>query len=189
MSYFPLFIDLADRKILVIGGGNVAERKVETLLRFNAHITLIAPSLNQEINKLAQDHQITVINREVQFEDLNKGYDLCFITTDNEKLNHDLASYARSLNILVNTADDPKYCDFYFPAIVKRGDLVVGVGSNGKAPAVSREVRKRVSELLPENIEPILEKLAIRRAELLHVADDPIYQELLDQVIGILNKK
>jgi siroheme synthase-like protein len=130
---FPIFIDLSNKKIVIIGGGNIATRRVETLVNFGAKITVIAPKISQRIRELFMQGKITVILKEYEKSDLLNAF-IVIIATNNKEVNELTAKDARELNILVNRADDKEDCDFFFPAIISDEHIVGGIiskeGSN-----------------------------------------------------------
>ena len=149
MNTFPLFFKLEDRKVLIVGGGDVALRKADLLSRAGACITVLAPSISHEIRALLNDTKHQLIH-----ENYNKTYmtdsRVIIAATDNETLNHQIHADATALNIPVNVVDTPHLCDFIFPAIVDRNPIVIGISSNGKAPVLARLLRARLETLIPQ---------------------------------------
>jgi siroheme synthase-like protein len=144
MAYFPLFIDLKERRCLVVGGGTVALRKIETLLRFDAAITVISPAAQPEIGRLAGAGRLIYRRKPYQSGDA-AGYFLAVAATSVSEVNRLVCEEASRLNIWVNSADDPRQCSFIFPAVVQNGDLVVGVSSSGQFPVLSRLLREQIA--------------------------------------------
>jgi uroporphyrin-III C-methyltransferase/precorrin-2 dehydrogenase/sirohydrochlorin ferrochelatase len=149
MNTFPLFFKLEDRKVLIVGGGDVALRKADLLSRAGACITILAPSISHEIQALLSDSK-----HELIYENYNKTYmtdsRVIIAATDEETLNHQIHADATALNIPVNVVDTPHLCDFIFPAIVDRNPIVIGISSNGKAPVLARLLRARLETLIPQ---------------------------------------
>ena len=149
MNTFPLFFKLEDRKVLIVGGGDVALRKADLLSRAGACITVLAPSISAEIQALLNDSK-----HELVYENYNKTYmsgaRVIIAATDDEALNHQIHADATELNIPVNVVDTPHLCDFIFPAIVDRNPIVIGISSNGKAPVLARLLRARLETLIPQ---------------------------------------
>ena len=149
MNTFPLFFKLEDRKVLIVGGGDVALRKADLLSRAGACITVLAPSISHEIQALLSDSKHALI-----YENYNKTYmtdsRVIIAATDDEMLNHQIHTDATELNIPVNVVDTPHLCDFIFPAIVDRNPIVIGISSNGKAPVLARLLRARLETLIPQ---------------------------------------
>ena len=145
MGYYPVFLEMKDRRCVVIGGGAVAERKVEGLVTAGANVTVISPGITDGLKELLKQGAIRHVAREYQTGD-RAGYDLVFVATDNLEINAVVSSEARSLRIWVNSADDPDHCDFMLPAVIRRGDLAVAVSTGGVSPAVTRAVREELDE-------------------------------------------
>ena len=145
MGYYPVFLEMKDRRCVVIGGGAVAERKVEGLVEVGANVTVISPGITDGLRDLLTQGAIRHVAREYQTGDL-AGYDLVFVATDNSEINAAVSSEARSLRIWVNSADDPDHCDFILPAVIRRGDLAVAVSTGGVSPAVTRAIREELDE-------------------------------------------
>ena len=153
MNTFPLFFKLEDRKVLIVGGGDVALRKADLLSRAGAAITILAPSISTEIQTLLS-HTKYKAKHELIYENYNRTYmagaRVIIAATDDEALNHQIHSDATELNIPVNVVDTPHLCDFIFPAIVDRNPIVIGISSNGKAPVLARLLRARLETLIPQ---------------------------------------
>ena len=149
MNTFPLFFKLEGRKVLIVGGGDVALRKADLLSRAGACIIVLAPSISHEIQALLSDSK-----HELIYKNYNKTYitdsRVIIAATDDETLNHQIHADATELNIPVNVVDTPHLCDFIFPAIVDRNPIVIGISSNGKAPVLARLLRARLETLIPQ---------------------------------------
>ena len=149
MNTFPLFFKLEDRKVLIVGGGEVALRKADLLSRAGACITILAPDISHELQALLTDDKHQFI-----YENYNKTYmvgaRVIIAATDNETFNHQIHADATELNIPVNVVDTPHLCDFIFPAIIDRNPIVIGISSNGKAPVLARLLRARLETLIPQ---------------------------------------
>lgn len=144
--YFPMFIDLTDRKIFVAGGGRIARRRMEALVKFGADIHVTAPQVCPEIALLAEEGKIKTILREYRPSDLD-GMDFAIAATDDREVNRAVYEECRKRGIPVNVADDKTLCDFYFPALVLTDDVVIGIGSGGESPGRVKEVRQRIEKL------------------------------------------
>ena len=143
-KYFPMFVDISDKKITVVGGGNIAARRVKTLTDFCDHITVVSPEIQPELDRLEQEGKIKVIRRPYQREDIYDAW-MVLAATDDHKLNDEIYSVAKCLGALVNVASKKEKCDFHFPGIVKKDSYVVGINASGTdhhGAAVLRESRK-----------------------------------------------
>ena len=147
--YFPAFIDLSERRVLVVGAGQIAARRVGTLAQFCPRITVIAPHIHPDILALAGAGQASVGQRAYAESDLD-GADLVLACTDDAALNADIAAACRRRGIPVNVASDRALCDFLFPGVARRGDVVVGVTAGGSDHALARRVTERVRKLLDD---------------------------------------
>ena len=144
--YFPMFIDLTDRKIFVAGGGRIARRRIEALVKFGADIHVAAPRVCPEIALLAGEGKIKTVLREYRPSDL-EGMDFAIAATNDREVNRAVYEECRKRGIPVNVADDKTLCDFYFPALVLTDDVVIGIGSGGESPGRVKEVRQRIEKL------------------------------------------
>lgn len=149
MNTFPLFFKLNNRKVLIVGGGDVALRKADLLSRAGANITVVAPDICAELQALLQGdkHQLIFAKYDKSYM---AGARVIIAGTDDEALNQQVHSDATELNIPVNVVDTPPLCDFIFPAIVDRNPIVIGISSNGKAPVLARLLRARLETLIPQ---------------------------------------
>jgi len=154
-SYFPILIDLCQFPALVVGGGNIANRKINNLLLFNGDVTVLAPEINMEIESLVKEKKIKFINREYRKNDVI-NFKLVFCATDNNAVDELVRRDCERLGILLNVADVPDLCNFIMPATIQRGALTVSIGSQGKAPFFVRETKKRFEELLSPHTSDIV---------------------------------
>lgn len=157
MTFFPFFENIDNKTFLVIGGGRVAEGKVKRLSRFTNNIIVIARETN--ISEAA------VITKEFEESDLDIA-DYVIGATDNNALNEKIYHLCTEKNIPVNIVDNPKFCTFIFPSLIKKGSLTIGICTDGKSPAVSRHIRKEIESILPENIDSIIEEMSVFREKL-----------------------
>ena len=141
-----MFIDLTDRKIFVAGGGRIARRRIEALVKFGADIHVAAPQVCPEIALLAEEGKIKILLREYRPSDLD-GMEFAIAATDDREVNRAVYAECRKRGIPVNVADDKTLCDFYFPALVLTDDVVIGIGSGGESPGKVKEVRQRIEKL------------------------------------------
>lgn len=147
MAYFPLFIDLDGADVLIVGGGSTAHRKLETLLEFGAEITVVSPDFAGDFAAAE------TVKAEFTPELLEEhSYALIIAATDSEAVNRQVCQAAKERNIPVNSVDDPENCTFYFPAVVKDGDVVVGISSGGKSPLIVQYVKHLIQKVFPKRI-------------------------------------
>jgi len=163
MTLFPMFMKLEGRPCLVVGGGNIGEPKIESLITSGAKVRVVAPHVNQAVAEWAKDEKITWEAREFNPVDLD-GVFLVIAATSSHRVNGSVFREAQERNILCNVVDDPEFCDFYYPAVLRRGDLQLAISTNGKSPAMAQRIRKELeSEFGPEYGEWIEELGRIRR--------------------------
>lgn len=165
MSYYPIFLDLRGRGCLVIGGGTVAERKVEKLLEVGAEVTLISPALTIRLQALAETQKICHKARAYHHGDL-APFQLAFAAADDSAVNAAVKREGEERGVWVNVADDPAHCDFILPSVLRRGDLVVAVGTGGSSPALSRAIREELERYFTEDYAILSEIVAEVRREL-----------------------
>lgn len=172
MAHYPLFVDLAGRPVLVVGGGAVAERKVEGLLAAGAAVTVVAPEATEAIARHAGSGRIAWERRGYRAGDV-EGRALVFVATDDAAVTLAVAAEARARGVWVNAADDPDHCDFVLPSVFRRGALVVAVSTGGVSPALARAVRERLEAVLPREYEALAEVVGEVRRELRSRAPGP----------------
>lgn len=165
---FPVFIKLNQIQTLVVGGGNVGLEKVEALLKNdpNAKIRVVAPDILPALEELSRDFiNITLIKRKVRRWDL-RGVDLLILATDNYSLHEKMKEWARKRHLLTNVADTPDLCDFYLGSTVKKGDLKIGISTNGKSPTFAKRFREILESTLPDSTPELLNQLRTIRDSL-----------------------
>ena len=143
MKYYPIFLDIKDKKCVIVGGGEVAARKAERLLDCGAKVFVISPKLSPEIAALKEKNMICHIAAQYTGDLINEAA-LIIGATDDEKTNAQISLDARGKGIPVNIVDDPQKCDFILPAVVQRGDLAITIGTGGKSPALARHLREEL---------------------------------------------
>lgn len=136
MGYFPFFIDIADRKCLIVGGGNVAARKLEKITGFGADITVVSPEICSSI----RNYSVNILERRFNDTDLD-GVFMVIAATNDRKLNRHIHDICTERRILVNTVDEADNCNFFFPALVHKNDITVGISTGGKCPVMAGFLR------------------------------------------------
>lgn len=143
MAHYSISIDLNNRICVVVGGGTIAERKVETFLEFGAHVSVVAPEMTNKLADLAVKGAIKHYNGEYQAAHLDGAF-IVVAATDDREINKAVSAEAQRRGIPVNVVDDPELCTFYVPAMVRRNNLVISVSTSGKSPAMARRIRETV---------------------------------------------
>ncbi|TEW56750.1 uroporphyrinogen-III C-methyltransferase [Psychromonas sp. RZ22] len=151
MDYLPIFTKLNNRHCLVVGGGDIAVRKVHLLLKAGATITVCAPEICDSLLEKAENNQLTVIN-DTFSDQLIEGKWLVIAATNQRHINEHVAQLAEQKQILVNVVDEPGLCSFIMPSIVDRSPIIVAISSGGKAPVLARLIRERLEALLPMHL-------------------------------------
>ena len=165
-ALFPAFIKLAGRSCLVVGAGSVAEAKVTSLLEAGAHLTVVAPRATESVAALAAGRKIRWLPRKFAPEDLGRAF-LVIVATSDPKVNHRVFIEAQKRGILCNSVDDPPHCDFYFPAVVRRGPLQIAVSTSGESPALAQRIRREIEDSLDESVGAWVDEIGERRREII----------------------
>ena len=148
MDHLPIFINIRKKPCLVIGGGDIALRKVHLLLKAQAKVECLSLLFSRDIKKLSKNGQITLINKSFEDTDI-KDYSIIIAATDNSSVNSSISSIAQVNKIPVNVVDSPKLSSFIMPSIVDRSPLIIAVSSSGKAPVLSRMIRAKLETVIP----------------------------------------
>jgi siroheme synthase-like protein len=144
MQYYPLFLDIKGKEILIIGGGYIALEKIQNLLKAGPKITVIAPLIRPGVARF--NRRITFINREVYLSDITEKYLLVFCATGDSELNAKVSQYCLERRILCNTVDDPKWCHFIVPSMFRRGYLTIAISTAGVSPSLAKKIKASLRE-------------------------------------------
>lgn len=158
---FPIFINPLKVKYLIIGGGKAGTEKLFFLLKNSpdADITIVSPEFSSKIHELSDNYSnVRVQNKEFDSSDL-LDKDIVIIATNHADLNREIRLEAKRLRLLVNVVDKPSLSDFYFGSVVTKGNLKLGISTNGKSPTFSKRFREILESILPEEIESVLDNL------------------------------
>jgi precorrin-2 dehydrogenase/sirohydrochlorin ferrochelatase len=160
-NLFPIFLRLESLETLIVGGGHVGYEKLSAILKNSpsASVTLVARTIQEPIRELAHNHpRVKLHERNFKLWDL-WDKDIVLLATDNRSLHENIRNFARTKRILVNVADTPDLCDFYLGSVVTRGNLKIGVSTNGKSPTISKRMREYLEEAIPEETNELLENM------------------------------
>jgi len=174
-NLFPVFLKLENLETLIVGGGHVGLEKLTALLKSSpgARITLIGRNIHEDIIALAKSFPlVTLVERNFRLWDL-WGKDLVILATDDRHLHESIRSFSRSRNLLINVADTPDLCDFYLGSVVTKGNLKIGISTNGKSPTMAKRLREYFEESLPESTNELLDNM----------------QKIRDQIKGDFHEK
>ncbi len=163
MSFFPLYMDMKNLKVLVVGGGIIATEKLEKVLDFTKEITVIASEVSAEAHSIMKDHCLTLYQRRYKKGDI-EGFDIVIVATDTVDLHKAIYDESRGSRILVNSVDNTEYCDFIFPSYVQKGDLTIAFSTGGASPAFSKQIRRHFEKIIPDSVGEFLQKMKGLRA-------------------------
>ena len=184
-KYYPINLDLKDKKCIVIGGGEVAQRKVETLLEVGAVVWVISPQVTDKLHHLANQAVISCYQRDYHTGDLHGAF-MAIGATDNQQVNRQVARDAAAANILVNIVDQPLLCNYIVPASVIRGELVISISTGGNSPALSRHIRQQLERQFGPEYEILVDLLGkVREQVLAQVADESKRRAIFHQLADI----
>jgi len=170
VQYFPIFVDGEQLSVLVVGGGEVATRKVELMLKTPANVSVVSPKLSKTISSLVNDNKIEHIDGYYN-KQLLLGKQLVFVATENRELNKQITLDAREVGVLANVVDDPQLCHFITPSIVDRSPMIFAISSEGKSPVLVRYWRERLETLLPQSMGSIATFAGSKRDQIKQVLD------------------
>ncbi len=157
---YPIFVKVSQLNFLIVGGGNVGLEKLGYLLKSspNAQVEMVATFFLDEVKELAQKHQVKLTQRPYQVADLDNRH-LVIACTDNVPLNKEISESCKSKNLLVNVADTPELCDFYLGGVVTKGHVKIAISTNGKSPTTAKRIRQFLEDVIPENINDLVQNL------------------------------
>jgi len=183
MRYYPIHLDIQNRNCLVVGGGGVGTRKVKTLLKCGAKVTVVSPEISDRLQNLAQSARLTLKPRPYRTEDI-EGMFLVIGASDDETLNRQISRDAERRNTLCNIADRPEKCNFILPSILRRDDLVITISTSGRSPALAKKLRKKLERRFGPEYGDFLKLMGAIRSKLLSQAHEPeVHKPLFEQLI------
>jgi len=157
MKRFPLFVNLDKLPVLVVGGGEIAERKINLIIKANANVEVLARKFTPNVEQLISKKKLKKIKKSLDISTLSSNYSLIIAATDNKQVNKKLFNFAKKNNILINVVDQPELCTCTFGSIVERGDLVVAISTGGSAPVFARNLREKLETLLPQSTKQLID--------------------------------
>ncbi|MFW6147605.1 MAG: precorrin-2 dehydrogenase/sirohydrochlorin ferrochelatase family protein [Thermodesulfobacteriota bacterium] len=193
MPYYPIFVDLREQNVLVVGGGEVAERKVKNLLLHSCRIYIASLQLSSYLKELVQGGDILLVDPG-HLDDLLKNMFMVITATNDSEFNSRVAAKAKACGKLVNSVDQPLDCTFIMPSIVKAGDLQIAISTGGKSPALAKKIRGELEGIFGREYGLLLELLGLVRRELLSQErpsseNTIIFQQLVDSPLLELIKQ
>lgn len=171
MGRYAIFLKLHGRRVVIVGGGNVARRKAESLLEAGARLVIIADAIDPTFETICRGKDVEIIKSKYSKDYLNCSA-LVIAATDDHPLNQQIYKDCQQLEILCNVVDEPELCDFYVPAMVKRGDLHIAIGTAGACPAYAGHIRKIIEEVITEEHGKFLDQVKYIRRRVIEKIDD-----------------
>jgi precorrin-2 dehydrogenase/sirohydrochlorin ferrochelatase len=165
LAGYPVNLLVRGRRVVVVGGGRIAARKIEPLLEAGAHVEVVSPEVGIEVRDWADAGRLVLHERAFRADDLEGAW-LALTATDDPAVNTAVHAAGEAGRVWVNSADDPANCSFTLMSVIRRGDLVVSVGTGGRSPALAAQVRRRLEEEIGPEYETLLDLLADAREEL-----------------------
>jgi len=151
--YYPIYLDIEDRNVVIIGGGNVCARKAETMMKYGARVTVVSPELTDEIEQWGREGCLTIRRKPYDAADLD-GANIVIASTDHQDVNEQIAADCRARRIPVNVVDVTPLCEFIVPAIIEKGSIQIAVSTGGKSPALARTLKEDLQRAIgPEYAE------------------------------------
>jgi len=170
-SLFPMFVKLKGRSCLVLGAGSVGEPKIRSLLEAGARVRVVAPTASPRVREWSDRGELIWMARAYESKDL-EGVFLVIAATSSADVNHGVYRDAQARGIFCNVVDDPVYCDFYYPAVVRRGQFQIAISTAGLSPALAQRIRKQLERQFPPSYGPWLEELGRQRESLFREGGD-----------------
>jgi len=184
MAKYPIFLELGGRRAVVIGGGPVAVRKAQVLLNAGARLVVVAERIDDMMKALCTGTKAQLVKSRYSKNYLT-GAVLAIAATNNHELNKQIYKDCQELEILCNVVDVPELCDFFVPAVVKRGNLQIAIGTGGHSPAYAGHIRKKLEKIFTEKHGQFLAELEALRKRIIEEVPDPtgrkaVFGELVD---------
>jgi len=178
MAKYPIFLELNGRRVVVVGGGAVAVRKAQALLAAGARLVVVAQRIDNMLTVLCRGKKAELIKSKYS-KDYLAGAVLAIAATNNHKLNRQIYKDCQELEVLCNVVDEPELCDFFVPAVVRRGDLQVAIGTEGHYPAYAGHIRKKLEKIFTEEHGQFLAELETIRKRIIEGVAEPTERKAL----------
>lgn len=172
MTYYPVYLNLSGRKVLVVGGGDVAERKVRGLLEAGAEVRVVSPKLNPGLMAQAREGAIEYRARPFQQEDLEEAF-LVISATNDPSVNERVYHLAQARKIFCNVVDQSSLCSFIAPAVIRRGDIQIAISTGGQSPALAVRIKKEIASIVDEAYAELSNMLASLRSKVVSWFPNP----------------
>ena len=183
MAKYPIFLELSGRRVVVIGGGTVALRKAQSLLAAGARLVVVSRQIDDRLTALCAGSDAELIKSRYS-KDYRAGAVLAIAATNDHQLNKRIYKDCQELEILCNIVDEPQLCDFFVPAVVKRGDLQIAIGTEGQSPAYAGHIRKKLEKIFTEKHGQFLAELeTLRKRIIKDMPDQSCRKALLGELV------
>lgn len=181
-KYYPMMLNLENKKCVVIGGGEIAFRKIKELLEYGSQIIVVSKNIDERIKQL-QNSNIILIKDSYNKKYLENAF-IVIASTDDKLVNNEIFNDCNERNILINVVDEPKNCSFIVPSKVRRGDLTISISTNGKSPLLARMIREDLEKIYDENYEQYVNFLGEVRKDVIEKVKNPVVKrEILENII------
>lgn len=182
-KYYPIMLNITDKTCIIIGGGNVAYRKIVSLLEYNARIIVISSNIDQKIKKLNDENKLEWISRDYKTGDIDNAC-LLFAATNNKQANQEIYEEAWLKNIPVNIVDAPDLCNFMIPSKIERGDLTITVSTGGKSPLLAKKIRQELEKKFDNSYADFLNLMGeLRRISIAEITDKNKREDLYKEIV------
>jgi len=178
MAKYPIFLELGSRRVVVIGGGTVAVRKAQALLAAGARLVVVAERIDKMMLALCKTKYAELIKSKYSKEYLAEAV-LAIAATNNNKLNKQIYKDCQELEVLCNVVDVPELCDFFVPAVIKRGDLQIAISTDGQCPAYAGHIRKKLEKIFTDKHGQFLAELETLRKHIIKNVQEPADRKVL----------
>jgi precorrin-2 dehydrogenase/sirohydrochlorin ferrochelatase len=183
MAKYPIYLELGGKRVVVIGAGSVASRKVAVLCQAGAKVLVVAKEIQAEFSDRCKDLDIEIIEGEYSKEYL-AGAVMVMAATNVSKLNTRIYKDCNELNVICNVVDVPELCDFYVPAKIERGPLQIAIGTNGASPAYSAKLRRQLEDLFTETHGQFAAEMGVVRKKVIeHIADGDVRKKIFEALV------
>ncbi len=158
MSYFPAYLKIDDKNIMIIGGGNIAYEKLSKLLDFSSNITILSKYISKQIQEISKQKSLKLIKKSYEAGDID-SFDIVIVAVDDIGLQKKIYNEAKEKHILCNSVDSVEYCDFIFPSYIKKGDLIISVSTSGASPSIAKYLRRYIEKSIPNDMDIFIKKM------------------------------
>jgi precorrin-2 dehydrogenase/sirohydrochlorin ferrochelatase len=162
--YYPIYLDIEDRNVVIIGGGNVCARKAETMMKYGARVTVFSPEFTEEIEQWAREGCLGIRRKRYEAADLDDAH-IVIASTDDQSVNEQIAADCRARRIPVNVVDVTPLCEFIIPAIIEKGSIQIAISTGGKSPAIARTLKEDLQRMIGPEYAEVNDVLATLRDE------------------------